>query len=386
METTEVPLWAPGELDEPRRRQDLDGLRGVAVLLTIFLHYVSRGVYFRSYFPYLGPKPVALFLDSFWSGVDIFFVLSGFLIGGIILDNRRAENFLRVFFLRRALRILPVALLAIAFSYLILPIFYPSRPQDMQTPLYAYLLFINNFWTASGAAPYPPLGPMWSLAIEQQFYLIAPAFILLTAARVRNVALLIIVFISPVLRSYNLGFSSWDFTPLRLDGVSSGILVAVLLRDARFLRLATRNPKTSNSIAIGLMVVAPLFSSLPELPFRDRIAFGISLNSLAATGGILFLQLNRGSILSRVLSRPWLVASGRLSYFLYLMHVPIMMYVTSAGLPGLTPLPVALCITLVCAWLSWRFLESPLIDIGKNFPYSRSHIPEPTDSVRQTLG
>jgi peptidoglycan/LPS O-acetylase OafA/YrhL len=224
-----VSILAPGELGKPQRSQDLDGLRGVAVLLTIFLHYVSRGVYFN----YLGPKPIALFLDSFWSGVDIFFVLSGFLIGGIILDNGHAENFLRVFYLRRALRILPVALLAIAFSYLILPIFYPYTPQDKQIPPYAYLLFINNFWTTSGVGAYPPLGPMWSLAIEQQFYLIAPAFILLTGPRVRNIALLIVVSVSPLLRSYNLGFSSWDFTPLRLDGFSAGMLVAVLLRDAR---------------------------------------------------------------------------------------------------------------------------------------------------------
>lgn len=75
-------------------------------------------------------------------------------------------------------------MLAIAFSYLILPIFYPYTRQDLQTPLYSYLLFINNFWTASGEGAYAPLGPMWSLAIEQQFYLIAPAFILLTGARV----------------------------------------------------------------------------------------------------------------------------------------------------------------------------------------------------------
>jgi peptidoglycan/LPS O-acetylase OafA/YrhL len=93
-----------GGLDNVGRRRDLDGLRGVAVLLIIFLHYISRSWYFS----YLGPRPVALLLDSFWSGVDIFFVLSGFLIGGIILDNGRADNFSRVFYLRRALRIFPV--------------------------------------------------------------------------------------------------------------------------------------------------------------------------------------------------------------------------------------------------------------------------------------
>src|SRR6201997_244272 len=99
------------------RRKDLDGLRGVAVLLTIFLHYVCRSGLFIN----LGPRRLALLLDSSWSGVDIFFVLSGFLIGGIIIDHGRAGNFFRVFYLRRGLRILPLAWLAIVFSYLILP-------------------------------------------------------------------------------------------------------------------------------------------------------------------------------------------------------------------------------------------------------------------------
>ena len=376
-----MSILASGEFDKPYRRQDLDGLRGVAVLLIIFLHYVSRSTYFS----YLGPKPVALFLNSFWSGVDIFFVLSGFLIGGVILDNSGAENFLRVFYLRRALRILPVALLAIAFSYLILSVFYPYTLQDKQIPPYAYLLFINNFWTASGVDAYPPLGPMWSLAIEQQFYLVAPAFILLTGPRVRNVALLTVMSISPLLRSYHLGFSPWDFTPLRLDGFSAGILVAVLLRDARFRNLATQNRKASNSITIGLMLVAPLFSIFPELSPGNQVALGISLNSLAAAGMILFLQLNRGSMLSRALSQPWLVATGRFSYFLYLMHVPIMMYVTAAGLPGLTPPLAAFGLSLLCAWTSWRFLESPLIDIGKRVSYLEPRMPTGSDSPHQTV-
>jgi peptidoglycan/LPS O-acetylase OafA/YrhL len=356
---------APGALDKLDRRRDLDGLRGVAVLLTILLHYVSRG----GYFSYLGPKPVALFLDSFWSGVDVFFVLSGFLIGGIILDHGRAENFLRVFYLRRALRILPVALLAIAFSYLIIPLLVPFILSVGRVPPYAYLLFINNFWTASGVVAYPPLGPMWSLAIEEQFYLIAPAFILLVDPRVRNVALLLVVLVSPLLRMCDLGCSPWDFTPVRLDGFCAGMLVAVLLRDARFVNLATQNRKTCNSIAIGLMMAAPIFASIPELSLRERVAFGVFLNSLAAAGVILFLHLNRESALSRALSRPWLVGTGRISYFLYLMHLPLLAYVAAAGVPRLMQPVVAFGIALVGGRISWRFLESRLIDIGKNASY-----------------
>lgn len=220
-----------------QRRADLDGLRGIAILLTIFLHYVSRG----GYFTFIVPQPIGMLLDSFWSGVDIFFVLSGFLIGGIIIDNRRAGNFFRVFYLRRAVRILPVALATIAFAYLVLPALGVSHPVDQQVPPLAYLLFVNNVWTSYGVAAYPPLGPMWSLAIEEQFYFMAPAFILLAGSRRWMAIAILIILTSPLLRLVNLGFSAWDFTLCRLDGFSAGMLVAVMVRDERFRVYASAN-------------------------------------------------------------------------------------------------------------------------------------------------
>lgn len=367
------------------RRRDLDGLRGIAILLTISLHYVSRS----GYFSYLGPPPVELFLDSFWSGVDIFFVLSGLLIGGIILDNGRAGNFFRVFYLRRALRILPVALLTIAFSYLVIPLLAAPIPVWRgEVPPYAYLLFINNFWTADGFSAYPPLGPMWSLSIEEQFYLIAPAFILLINTGARNLALLTIVVISPLLRMCDLGVSFWDFTLLRLDGFSAGILVAVLVRDARFSEFAARNRRMINIVVAGLAAITLMFSISLHNP-RTQVALGISLNSLSAAGAVLFLHINRTSALSRMLSRQWLVATGRMSYFLYLMHLPILtcvIYVWGQG--GLRQVVFAFAISLLAAWGSWRFLESPLINIGKKFPYQHpesinTHYPATAASARE---
>jgi peptidoglycan/LPS O-acetylase OafA/YrhL len=361
---------APDGLEKPDRRRDLDGLRGVAIIFTIFLHYVSRS----GYFPYLGPKPVALFLDSFWSGVDIFFVLSGFLIGGIILDDGRADNFFRVFYLRRVLRILPVAFLTIAFCYLVIPFIDLTALRHAQVPAYAYLLFINNFWTANGLNAYAPLGPMWSLAIEEQFYLIAPAFILSINARARNLTLLVIVLISPLLRLCHLHYSPWDFTIFRLDGFSAGMLVAVSLRNARFADFTARRRMIITGSVIGAVIAALIFSITPGLSLRERVAVGISLNSLAAAGVILFLHVNPKSLLSRALSRPWLVAMGRLSYFLYLMHLPILMCV--GILPGprsIQPL-LAFGICVLFAWASWRFLESRLIHLGKLVAY---HGPAP---------
>jgi len=356
---------AQGETERAGRRRDLDGLRGVAILLIIILHYVSRGGYFH----YLGPKPLALLLDSFWSGVDIFFVLSGFLIGGIILDNGRADNFFRVFYLRRSLRILPVAFLTIGLSYLVIPILTPSILWHTQVPSYAYLLFINNFWTARGLNPFPPLEPMWSLAIEEQFYWMAPAFMLMVGARIRNVLLLMIVMISPILRLRDFGVSSWDFTLFRLDGFAAGILVAALLRSVRFEEVVAQSRKTINRAIIGLLIGTLVFTITPGYSLRVRVAIGISLYSIATAGVILFLHLNRNGALSYALSRSWLAAIGRVSYFLYLMHLPILVCVVIAGVPWLMQPLLALGICMLFAWVSWQLLESRLINIGKRLPY-----------------
>jgi peptidoglycan/LPS O-acetylase OafA/YrhL len=347
------------------RRPDLDGLRGVAIIFTVVFHYMVSG----GFYSHQGPEPVLLFLGSLWSGVDIFFVLSGFLIGGIILDNGRADNFFRIFYLRRALRILPVAFLAIAFSYLIVPLLNLTFLWYAQTPAYAYVLLINNFWTANGLNAYAPLGPMWSLAIEEQFYLLAPVLILAAGTRTRSLGLLTIVLISPLLRLCSLHYSPWDFTPFRLDGFAAGMLVATLLRNRSFNAFAVASRRTVNLAVSGLTVAALLFSISPHYSPRERLAFGISLNSLATAAVILFLYLNRNCSLSRILSRSWLVAMGRMSYFIYLMHLPILMCVATLSIPIPLQPPIAFGLCLLYAWGSWRWPESSLIGLGRRFSY-----------------
>lgn len=366
------------------RKKDLDGVRGVAVLLVIFLHYVCRsGVFGR-----FEHGRIALLLDSAWSGVDIFFVLSGFLIGGIIIDHGRADNFLRVFYLRRALRIVPLAWLVIAFSYGVLPLLNPAILWHVQVPGYAYPLFISNFWTSVGRLPYGPLGPMWSLAIEEQFYLIAPMLLLTVGARTRNVMLAVVVLISPWLRLSNLGLSGWDFTLFRLDGLACGMLLASLLRDPKLHQLLLRKRRAISAAAILLVGTDLLFVSSPQLPVAERVAFGISLNSLSAAGIILSLQVEPDSWLSNALSRSWWVVTGRYSYFLYLVHMPMAFYTLSAFGNHSTAwcLVIALGITCAAAWASWHFMESKLIQLGKEYTYtSPKTLPAPRLAAAATL-
>jgi peptidoglycan/LPS O-acetylase OafA/YrhL len=255
---------------------------------------------------------------------------------------------------------------------LVIPLFGPALLQQSQVPPYAYLLFLNNYWTASGLRAFAPLGPFWSLAIEEQFYLIAPAFILSVTPRARNATLLVVVLISPILRLCDLHFSPWDFTAFRLDGFSVGMLIAVLLREPRFSAFAPRNLATINATCIALIVAALAFSIYPEFSLRQRVAFGITLNSLAAGAAILMLHLNPNGLLSRTLSRAWLVALGRVSYFMYVMHLPILMCMAMLPAPKVLKPLLAFGICVIYAWGSWRYLESRLISFGKRFQYRRS--------------
>src|SRR6266568_5097276 len=156
------------------RIPELDGLRGIAIGMVIIWHYFSTVV--RA-----GPSSPLSYLvaatRATWSGVDLFFVLSGFLIGGILLDARGATNYYRVFYRRRFFRIVPIY----AAVLLIFPIFTLLRhgahpaPAAGAPPWYMYWTFTQNLWmAATSSLGTNSLGMTWSLAVEEQFYLTLP--------------------------------------------------------------------------------------------------------------------------------------------------------------------------------------------------------------------
>jgi len=167
--------------ESARRIPQLDGIRGAAILLVIVWHFVVVSTL-------LGPGEGAISrIISHaglltWSGVDLFFVLSGFLIGGILIDAKDSPNYFSTFYVRRVFRILPIYALAV-LAYLLLW----SSAAGQQTvlretlgrpmPWYVYLTFTQNFWLAHHASDAIYLSLSWSLAVEEQFYLLLPTII-----------------------------------------------------------------------------------------------------------------------------------------------------------------------------------------------------------------
>jgi peptidoglycan/LPS O-acetylase OafA/YrhL len=362
----------------------LDGLRGLAILLVLLVHFTTDMA--------LPPGSVASGARSVfqigWIGVDLFFVLSGFLITGILVDNEGSAAYFSAFYARRALRILPVYFLVVFAAFHVLPYLLPDFDTGGARTEAAFWLFLTNF----ADLPYQlsrSFGHFWSLAIEEQFYLLWPLVVYLSSRRhARRIALLTVM-LSPILRWIALGAgvsggSIYHFTPFRLDGLATGAFIALSVRDPVARIGLDRLSKLAGVIA--LVVAGVLYGpvQLPE-PLSTQLDFSIGFSALNVGFGALLVRVllaERGSSLARMLSWRGLVTLGTYSYAMYLLHVPLLRVVSKVGLPpqwsGSQPWPMlwllgytaALAVlTLAAAMVSWHLCEKHFLALKRHFPY-----------------
>src|SRR5580658_11271084 len=231
-----------------RRIPQLDAIRGVAILV-VMMHNISLK------YPALHSQQV---FSNGWMGVDLFFVLSGFLITGILVDTNRSGGFFKNFYVRRCLRIWPLYYSLLFFMFVIVRFLSQSEFQAVvqtSSPWWAFPLFLQNFLLPISTNAAGPLGVTWSLAIEEQFYLVWPLVVrFCSLTQLRRVAIAEIC-ISPALRFYLSLHHVNLYTNVfcRLDGLMAGALLALLIRRVDFApaKLLTR-------FWILLIVAAPL--------------------------------------------------------------------------------------------------------------------------------
>ena len=294
----------------------LDGLRGVAILLVVFYHNFG----FINYF-FFG-----------WLGVDLFFVLSGFLITDILLKTRNQPYYLKNFYIRRVLRIFPLYYLSLIVFFILFPLFNVEALDlnyyvEHQIWFWTYLqnwLFIFQPAADDTAA----LNHFWSLAVEEQFYLGWP-FLILVFRRTKNLIYLLTVLLVSVI---TLRFVLWSYqienlayfnlyTFSRIDGICIGSLLAVL----RLVKHEAVN-RYFTLIVLGLAVLNFLFYffnkenqfSYPYLAIAGyttfAIIFGLLVNEVVE---------RQDTVISRVLAFPCLRFFGNISYSLYVFHWPL---------------------------------------------------------------
>ena len=369
-----TPIASTSYPKQPKRIPQLDGLRGIAVLLVVFFHYFSSAAF---------ASAVRLPASLGWTGVDLFFVMSGLLIGGIILDNQNSSNFFSVFYLRRAFRIIPLYyLLLIGGLVGILMGF------DLGTMRHMLVQFgfLQNFAIAiSGDLGPAWLGPTWSLAVEEHFYLLLPLLATQVPRHRLRPVLIVLIITSLLLRITVFGFDfqhAWAIaycaTPCRIDELLIGVLAADFMRQRRNRETAEISPFT---LYFAMLACAILFLGITfyERPIRS-IALTNTIGIWAISGFYLILLLlgvaREQNLISRITRLGALRWFGIRAYAVYLFHVPAMELTTlmsrSVDLPIATNRALALSLTIGLAALSWRMIESPLIRFSHRFQYRYS--------------
>lgn len=371
---------------ESRRVAVLDGLRGVAILFVIVYHYV-----------WTGPEsPVGsvlrVFRNSFrmgWCGVDLFFVLSGFLIGGILLDARSSPNYYRTFYLRRVHRILPIYYLLVVVYALAAFLAFGHAPTPLEMSrlkasfLPIHLLFLQNIHMVPGTVfTNQCLSPLWSLAVEEQFYLVAPLLIRYVSRRRLVVCLLTAILGAPLVRAalFYVGHPSaaFNWMPARADGLAFGILVAILWRTPSAVSwLAKNRHATGGSLLMMGGVVAGLAILAPSPQSALMATVGLSVVALFFAL-VLVAVLLPGSLIAVFMRHRILLEFGTVSYAMYLIHDPLnplahwVFRRTWAGFNSLPEIGVTL-LAFVLTWglarLSWFLLEKPIMRRGHGYSY-----------------
>ncbi len=303
----------------------LDGLRGVAILFVMTLHFAWVPMQLHGILGAL----VALTYGG-WTGVDLFFVLSGFLITGILVDSKSAENYLSSFYIRRALRILPLYYGCLFVGFVLLPLLgklgVPHLARGFTRVQIWYWFYLGNWaWYRNGAIRY--FEHFWTLAIEEQFYFVWPWVVLMTSRRNLVRACILLVLVGPVARAIlHLHFTEMDpdiiygMTWCHLDTLGLGSLAALIVRDEYWSKLIT--PHLNKIGYSGLLIF--MIIGLINRNFGNGVTFiyGVLPISIFFAGILLRIVATTGSnsILQRVLQMQWLRSYGKYSYAIYVFH------------------------------------------------------------------
>ena len=365
----------------------LDGVRGVAVLVILFHHLVLRSGIDQSMW---WDRQIYKLAHSSWLGVDIFFVLSGFLITGILLKAKGSDNYFRSFYGRRILRIFPLYYGYLLLVFILVPLVVGHELQGAAKGHQVwYWFYLSNINVALEGWPQPgngSVGHFWSLAIEEQFYLLWPfavwsldrSRLLYVAAACFFGAIVFRIAAPEILDIYVL-------LPTRMDSLAAGACLAIIISGDAGTGVLGKWPLllfwscTAMLLAFGI-------SAGGRLVFWDEVISIVGYTIIAAAVASLIGMLliaREGSLLLKLFSSRTLTFFGKYSYGLYVLHVPVIAFLYSSGfqaelfprilgssLPGVFAFSViGGALSVLFAILSYHFWEARFLRLKRYFPY-----------------
>jgi peptidoglycan/LPS O-acetylase OafA/YrhL len=360
---------------EQRRLIELDGVRGLAALLVIYAHL---------YLIWIPGTPAPIFwlrtiTGMSWTGVYLFYILSGFLIGGILLRNRPATNYFQVFYWRRALRILPVyfALLLIFALLRLVPMIRGSAGvSEGHVPFWQYFLLVQNFSMArTGEWGAAPLAVTWSVALEEQFYLFLPLWICLVPTRWLPASFLGLAAVGPVFRAV----APFAYPPFLVPGSAEALFIGAWLawifetKPNVFKSTAWRG-SIGGMLALGALGMALLGTR------HEFGVFSVTIISVFWSAFLWLVLAYLGTIWTAPLRQAGLLWIGSISYTVYLFHqlMSFLLFTAFTGGPmrhGIRPLlgfgiaTLSLVCTLAVALVAYYGMEKRLVSFGRRSKY-----------------
>jgi peptidoglycan/LPS O-acetylase OafA/YrhL len=330
------------------RSDACDAMRGIAILLVLSFHWFG--------------------LPFGWTGVDLFFVLSGYLIGGILIDNRSSPLYFRTFYARRVIRIVPLYLL-----FLIMV----AWSSGISLPIWRFLTFTQNFaWVHTGLVNVGLEGLTWSLAVEEQFYLILPLMVRTLPNRALLFVSASLVVSAPLCRWLLIvsvgGISPYVLLPGRMDTLFAGVVIACVVRQSSLWGWVQTHIRLLQCASVsafgGFIALASVIGFSPGS--RAMHLLGYSLVAAAYGCGLLTVVAYD----DRPFRHKLLCAVGVGAYAIYLFHQIVLVEVYRLLIPtemhagpgrkieaSVVALIGVLCLTL----MSWFLIERPLIRYAK---------------------
>lgn len=344
-----------------RHIAQLDALRALAVLSVLFTHFWTYPT---------GAILINRIASFGWVGVDLFFVLSGFLITGILWENKDRPAYFKNFYARRALRIFPLYYALIAVVFIGLPLV-TTLPEHLAADRWLYVAYLSNIALAAGWQLFL-VDITWSLAIEEQFYLLWPAVVRVLTKRRLTAACVSIIVGALLARTVLFDVIGWRWahmaTPLRMDSFAIGALLALWPSLGRWSR---------PTVAVGSIVLAALvLTGNFDVESKLVNTWGYTLTGVVAAG-IISMAMD-----ARWLKQPALLHLGKVSYGVYLLHPLCAAVVASAGeafgirinqltghplVDGWLNLASLGLATYAVATLSFRIYETPFLNLKRLF-------------------